>query len=125
MIHVDCAATSRGSGSANRPYWRITDALDNARLLRREATEGGPVPPLRLRHTGEVLDRTGADDDQELTHGETVQYNRQFINTTVGRVILNDHLPAEMPFINGLLKKKGIGQLVNYTYLRFGHIFFC
>jgi DNA-directed RNA polymerase subunit beta' len=25
-----------------------------------------------------------------------------------------------MPFINGLLKKKGIGQLVNYTYLRFG-----
>jgi len=25
-----------------------------------------------------------------------------------------------MPFINGLLKKKGIGQVVNYTYLRFG-----
>src|SRR5205807_2314246 len=25
-----------------------------------------------------------------------------------------------MPYINGLLKKKGIGQLVNYTYLRFG-----
>ena len=25
-----------------------------------------------------------------------------------------------MPYINGLLKKKGIGQLVNYCYLRFG-----
>ena len=25
-----------------------------------------------------------------------------------------------MPYINGLLKKKGIGQLVNYGYLRFG-----
>ena len=25
-----------------------------------------------------------------------------------------------MPFINGLLKKKGVGQLVNYCYLRFG-----
>ncbi len=25
-----------------------------------------------------------------------------------------------MPYINGLLKKKGIGQVVNYTYLRFG-----
>ena len=34
------------------------------------------------------------------------------MNTTVGRVILNDHLPEGMPFINGLLKKKGIGQLV-------------
>ena len=35
-IYVDCAATSRGNGSAKRPYWRITDALDSARLLRRE-----------------------------------------------------------------------------------------
>jgi hypothetical protein len=35
-IYVDCAATSRGNGTAKRPYWRITDALDNARLLRRE-----------------------------------------------------------------------------------------
>ena len=25
-----------------------------------------------------------------------------------------------MPYINGLLKKKGVGQLVNYCYLRFG-----
>src|SRR6516225_2413928 len=25
-----------------------------------------------------------------------------------------------MPYINGLLKKKGIGQLVNYSYLTFG-----
>jgi DNA-directed RNA polymerase subunit beta' len=25
-----------------------------------------------------------------------------------------------MPYINGLLKKKGIGQLVNYCYLQFG-----
>ena len=25
-----------------------------------------------------------------------------------------------MPYINGLLKKKGMGQLVNYCYLRFG-----
>ena len=35
-IYVDCAATSRGNGSTKRPYWRITDALDSARLLRRE-----------------------------------------------------------------------------------------
>src|SRR6516165_994665 len=36
---------------------------------------------------------------------------------------MNDHLKrgaADMPYINGLLKKKGIGQLVNYCYLRFG-----
>ena len=35
-IYVDCAATSRGNGSARRPYWRITDALERARQLRPE-----------------------------------------------------------------------------------------
>src|SRR5207253_4162595 len=49
-----------------------------------------------------------------------VNYERQFLNTTVGRAILNDHLPEAMPYINGLLKKKGVGQLVSYGYLRFG-----
>ena len=29
-------------------------------------------------------------------------------------------LPQDMPFINGLLKKKGLGQLVQYCYLKFG-----
>ena len=42
------------------------------------------------------------------------------METTVGRVILNDVLPEEMPFINGLLKKKGLTQLVQHAYLKFG-----
>ncbi|HZL95400.1 MAG TPA: hypothetical protein VFB99_17220, partial [Vicinamibacterales bacterium] len=41
-------------------------------------------------------------------------------NTTVGRVILNAELPPAMPFVNGLLKKKGLQQLVQKTYLDFG-----
>ena len=44
----------------------------------------------------------------------------KIINTTVGRVILNEALPKEMPFVNGLLKKKGLQQLVQYCYLKFG-----
>ena len=42
------------------------------------------------------------------------------MDTSVGRVILNDTLPDEMPFINGLLKKKGLTQLVHYCYLKHG-----
>src|SRR5260370_7933044 len=42
------------------------------------------------------------------------------METTVGRVIFNDHLPEEMPYINGLLKKKGLAQLVQYCYLKLG-----
>src|SRR5437762_630500 len=89
-------------------------------LLALEMGEVETLTPIRLRYTGEVMELSSAYDDQDITHTEPIHYERQFINTTVGRTILNDHLPKEMPFINGLLKKKGIGQLVNYTYLRFG-----
>jgi DNA-directed RNA polymerase subunit beta' len=78
------------------------------------------LTPIRLRYTGEVMDLTQAYDDQDIVHTEPVRFDRQFINTTVGRAILNDHLPEGMPYINGLLKKKGVGALVNYTYLQFG-----
>ncbi len=89
-------------------------------LLAREAKEVETLTHIRLRYTGQVLDLTNAYDDQDLLHTEPVDFNREYINTTVGRVILNDQLPEGMPYINGILKKKGIGQLVNYTYLRFG-----
>jgi DNA-directed RNA polymerase subunit beta' len=89
-------------------------------LLALEAGEVETLTPIRLRYTGEVIDLVQAYDNQDIVHTEPVQFERQFINTTVGRSILNDHLPEAMPYINGLLKKKGIGQLVNYTYLRFG-----
>nr|MCU0247617.1 DNA-directed RNA polymerase subunit beta' [Bryobacter sp.] len=49
-----------------------------------------------------------------------IEFNKQYMETTVGRVILNDVLPDEMPFINGLLKKKGLTQLVQRCYLHFG-----
>jgi DNA-directed RNA polymerase subunit beta' len=87
------------------------------------ALESGDIElltPIRLRYTGEVIDLTTAYDDQDVPHTATVTLNRQFLHTTVGRVIFNDHLPTDMPFINGLLKKKGIQQLVQYCYLRFG-----
>src|SRR6202030_4358504 len=45
---------------------------------------------------------------------------RQFIQTTVVRVIFNSNLPPQMPFINGLLKKKGVQQLVYFAYLNYG-----
>ena len=89
-------------------------------LMALEAGEVETLTPIRLRYTGEVIDLTAAYDDQDITHTEPVQYERSFLNTTVGRAILNDHLPEGMPYINGLLKKKGIGQLVSYGYLRFG-----
>jgi DNA-directed RNA polymerase subunit beta' len=104
-----------GAKGEGRAFANIEDVL-----LALEAGEVETLTPIRLRYSGEVIDLTQAYDDQDIVHTEPVNFDRQFINTTVGRTILNDHLPEAMPFINGLLKKKGIGQLVNYTYLRFG-----
>ncbi len=89
-------------------------------LLALDAGEVELLTPIRLRYSGEVIDLTTAYDDQDVLHTEPVEFNRQFLNTTVGRVIFNDHLPKDVPFINGLLKKKGVQQLVQYCYLRFG-----
>ncbi len=89
-------------------------------LLALEAGEVQLLTPIRLRYTGEVVDLTLAYDNQDVIHTEPINLENQFVNTTVGRVIFNDHLPEGMPFLNGLLKKKGTGQLVQYCYLRFG-----
>src|SRR5271170_919336 len=89
-------------------------------LMALEAGAIETLTPIRLRYTGEAIDLTQAYDDQDITHTDPVNIDRAFLNTTVGRAILNDHLPEGMPYINGLLKKKGIGALVSYCYLRFG-----
>ncbi len=89
-------------------------------LLALNFKEVETLTPIRLRYSGPVLDMTVAYDDQDLTHTEPVIYDRQYVSTTVGRAILNDALPENMPYVNGLLKKKGIGQLVNYCYLNLG-----
>jgi DNA-directed RNA polymerase subunit beta' len=89
-------------------------------LMALEAKQVETLTPIRLRYTGPVLDMTTAYDDQDLTHTEPVEFKNQFISTTVGRAILNDSLPDAMPYVNGLLKKKGMGQLINYCYLNLG-----
>src|ERR1700676_68573 len=111
-----------GSKGEGRAFANIEEVL-----MALESGEVETLSPIRLRYTGEVIDLTAAYDDQDITHTEPINFTREYLNTTVGRAILNDHLPkvvpgvnVAMPYINGLLKKKGIGQLVNYCYLRFG-----
>jgi DNA-directed RNA polymerase subunit beta' len=89
-------------------------------LIALEMGEVETLTPIKLRYTGKVIDLNKAFDNQNVMYTEPIEFNKQYMDTTVGRVILNDVLPKEMPFINGLLKKKGLGQLVQYCYLKFG-----
>ena len=89
-------------------------------LLALEMGEVETLTPVKLYYSGPVIDLTTSFDNQNVIHSEPIQYSKQYMETTVGRVILNDRLPQDMPFVNGLLKKRGLMQLVQYCYLHFG-----
>src|SRR6187200_3149096 len=98
---------------------RAFSSIDDV-LLALEATEVETLSPIRLRYTGRLVDLTVARDSQDILDAPEQQVDGRIINTTVGRVIFNAALPKEMPFINGLLKKKGLQQAVRYCYLKYG-----
>ncbi|MEQ1948215.1 MAG: DNA-directed RNA polymerase subunit beta', partial [Bryobacteraceae bacterium] len=98
---------------------RMFASVDDV-LIALEMGEVETLSPIKLRYTGKVIDLVKAFDSQNLMHTEPIEFNKQYMDTTVGRVLFNDALPDEMPFINGLLKKKGLTQLVQYCYLKFG-----
>ena len=89
-------------------------------LLALDAGDLETLTPIRLRLSGEFMDLTVGRDDQDVLHAPVETFDRRIVNTTVGRVIFNDALPETMPYINGLLKKKGLQQLVQYCYLQYG-----
>jgi len=104
-----------GTKGEGRTFASVEDVL-----IALEMGEVETLTPIKLRYTGRVIDLVHAFDNQNILHTEPIEFIKQYMETTVGRVILNDQLPQDMPFINGLLKKKGLAQLVQYCYLKFG-----
>src|SRR5687767_5025705 len=105
----------KGTKGEGRAFASMDDVL-----IALEHQEVETLTPIRLMYTGELIDLTTVYDDQDVIHTEVQNVKNQVINTTVGRVILNDHLPEGLPYVNGLLRKKGLQALVQYGYLRFG-----
>ena len=70
----------------------------------------------------EFLSKKGfsVDNNPNAKLTKVVEKDGKRVETTVGRVLLNEQLPKQMPFVNGLLKKKGLQQLVQKCYLDFG-----
>jgi len=75
---------------------------------------------VRVRFSGDVIDLTKVVDDQDVSHTPTERYERQLLETTVGRVVFNGRLPKGMPFINGLIKKKGLKELFGLIFRDMG-----
>ncbi len=104
-----------GAKGEGRAFASVEDVL-----LALEAGEVETLTPIRLRYTGELQDMAASRDDQDVLHADVQMVQNKIINTTVGRVILNNALPKNIPFVNGMLKKKGLQQLVQRCYLTTG-----
>ncbi|MEM6455408.1 MAG: DNA-directed RNA polymerase subunit beta', partial [Acidobacteriota bacterium] len=76
---------------------------------------------IKLRYSGEYIDLAKQTNNQDIVHAEVEHCENTLVDTTVGRVILNMHLPENMPFINGLLKKRGLQDLVTFCFIRYGN----
>ncbi len=99
---------------------RVFASLEEV-LLALDAKEVTTQTPIKLRISGDLIDLTQEHDPQDILRATVQEDVRRVINTTVGRVIFNDSIPAGLPFINGTLKKKGLQSLVNYSHIRLGH----
>ena len=77
--------------------------------------------PVRLRLSGPYVNLETQYDNQDVMHAEVEELDKEIIDTTVGRVIFNRHLPDELPFVNGLLKKRGLQDLVGFCFIHHGN----
>src|SRR4029079_14694413 len=105
----------KGAKGEGRAFASMEDVI-----IALEHEEVETLTPIRLMCSGELIDLTTVFDDQDVIHTEVQSVCTQIVTTTVGRVILNDHLPEGVPYVNGLLRKKGLQNLVQYCSLRFG-----
>ncbi len=90
-------------------------------LLALEAGEVETLSRIRMRYSGPYINLETQYDKQDIVHAELEQLENELIETTVGRVIFNQHLPEEIPYINGLLKKRGLQDLVGYCFIKMGN----
>jgi DNA-directed RNA polymerase subunit beta' len=89
-------------------------------LLALENKETGLQARIKIRFRGPFMNLSTYYDDQAVMTCPVSEMRNELIETTPGRIIFNDVLPKGIPFINGTLKKKGLENLVFYTYLKVG-----
>lgn len=104
---------------ADKGEGRIFGSPDEV-LLALENKEIGLQARVKLRYKGPFMNLSTYYDDQAVLTCPVTEVSNELIETTPGRIIFNNILPEGIPFINGMLKKKGIENLVFYTYLKVG-----
>lgn len=104
----------RGEGKAFNSTEDVLLALD-AKAIETQTK-------IKLRLQGDFIDLMTEHNSQDVMRANVQRDINRTVDTTAGRVIFNDRLRRDgLPFVNGMLKKKGLQSLVNFAHLRLGH----
>jgi DNA-directed RNA polymerase subunit beta' len=98
---------------------RIFSSPEEA-LLALENKEISLQARVKLRFSGRFMNLATYYDDQAVMTCPVTDIKNALVDTTPGRIIFNNILPRELPYINGILRKKGLESLITYTYLKVG-----
>ena len=106
-----------GMKGENKAFNSVDDVL-----LALDAKAVETQTKIRLRWRGDFIDLTTEHNQQDVMRAIIREKIDRVIDTTVGRVILNERLTRDgLPFVNGTLKKKGLQSLVSFCHLKLGH----
>jgi DNA-directed RNA polymerase subunit beta' len=105
----------KGQKGEGRIFGRPEEAL-----LAQENKEISLQSIIKLRFTGPFMNLATYYDDQAVMTCPIQEMKGELIETTPGRIIFNNILPKGFPYVNGMLRKKGLENLVFYTYLKVG-----
>jgi DNA-directed RNA polymerase subunit beta' len=89
-------------------------------LMAHSAGEVTTPARVYLRYTGKLIDLI-KNENQDVVHSKVIDVENVMLATTAGRCIFNDAMPKEIPFVNGVLKKKGLQNLVHWSILNVGN----
>jgi len=103
--------TAKGAGRVFGSAEEIYYALENKDVEL--------LTPILLRYSGKLIDMT--DPHADIVPAEADKERQLYLETTVGRVIFNDRLPPQIPFINGTMNKDALKRIVSYSILNFPH----
>ncbi len=101
----------------NKAFNSIEDAL-----LALDAGAIETQTKIRLRWRGDLIDLSAEHSNQDVMRANVREGVDVIMETTAGRAILNERLTRDgLPYINGVLKKKGLQSLVTFCHLKLGH----
>ncbi len=100
---------------------KVFNSVDDV-LLALDAKAVETQTKIKLRWKNDLIDLTNEHNTQDVMRALVREKVDTLIDTTVGRVILNERLTRDgLPYVNGTLKKKGLQSLVSFCHLRLGH----